>query len=133
MSAGFSETVVMDAHAIIDEAANDVEGSVVAVDDEEPMKRSAYPAKGDAFAFAQEPSLVRHPLGGEGGERLSEPAGRVGEASATQGSGLLSLHGGVGTLLVDTVLVITVGPVLVEGVANDRAEVARQGTEIIAM
>jgi hypothetical protein len=133
MGAGFSQAVVMGANAVIGEAANDVEGGVIAVDDEEAMKCSADPTKGDAFAGAEELSLVRDPLGGKRSERLSEPAGRVGEASATQSGSLLSLRGGVDALLINTVLAVTVSPVLLEGVANDRAEVARQGTEVISM
>jgi hypothetical protein len=133
MGAGFSQVVVMGANAVVEEAANDVEGGVVAVDDEEPVECSADPAKGGAFACAQESSFVRDPLGSEGGERLAEPAGRVGEASATQGRSLLSSGVGVGTLLINTVLAITVGPVLVEGIANDGAEVAGQGTEVVSM
>jgi hypothetical protein len=133
MGACFSEAVVVGAKAVVDEATNDVEGGIVAVEDEKAMESSACPAKGGAFACAQEPSFVRDPLAGEGGEGLAEPVGRVSEACATQVGSLLSLGGRVGALLIDAVLSVTVGPVPVEGVTDDRAEVARQGTEVISV
>ena len=123
----------MGAKAVVDEATNDVEGGVVSVEDEKAMVSSACPAKGGAFACAQEPSFVRDPLAGEGGEVLAEPVGWVSEACATQVGSLLSLDGRVGALLIDAVLSVTVGPIPVEGVTDDRAEVARQGTEVISV
>jgi hypothetical protein len=133
MGACLSETVVMGADALVGEAANDVECGVVAVDGEKAVKCSAGPTKCDAFAGAEELSLVWDPLGGKCAERLAEPAGRIGEASTTQGRNLLSSGGGVGTLLIDTVFPSAVGPVLVEGIANNGAEVAREGTEVFSM
>jgi hypothetical protein len=123
----------MGASAVIDDATSEVERGVVAVDSEETMKSSAYPAEGDTFTCAQEPLLGWDPLGGEGGQGFSKPAGRVGEARATQSGSLLSSRRRVGALLIETVLPITVGPVLVEGVADDGAEVARERTEVISV
>lgn len=72
-------------------------------------------------------------MAGERTERLTKPRDGVAEAGATQSRCPACLRVGVAALLVDAISASPVGLVAVEGIANDGAEVARQGADIVAM
>jgi hypothetical protein len=124
--------VVVGSSAVVHDAVGDVEDGVVTVQDQEPTECSAHPAEGSALATAQELSLRGEPLGDQPGERFAEPADRIGYAGLVESSILLSQHGRLDALLVDTIPASAIGAVFVGGGPNDRAEVAGKGTDVIA-
>lgn len=121
------------AHAIIDEATSDIERGLATVDGQDLLECTAYPAEGGAFASEQQLALSREPLGHQGRKRLAQPADGIGVASVANSGAVPSLGVGLGALPIDAGFMLLVCSVLVEGIANDCSEVARQRSDVIAI